>query len=270
MSEIDMEGAIEALQAVIPESYDEDTATVSDDVVDDTPDVESFTKFDPNVLPEDMQKVYRSMQADYTRKTQEIADIRRQAEAFSDLGVDADSARNMIQFYQRLDSDPQFLAGFVSNVQSELEQAGYSQNEAAELAPTVIDERYGDISPMLAQELGEMRQFREQVLYDQEQANLIGELEGQEQSIRLGNPHYSDDDISAIYSLAYSTGGDLSLAANEYHGIQQRLLGGYLQSKQVPVGLAPTPSGPSTIPARTFSSLDEAHKAAMEAVRNAS
>jgi hypothetical protein len=51
------------------------TSIVSDSVVDDNPEVESFTKFDPNVLPEDMQQVYRSMQADYTRKTQEIADI---------------------------------------------------------------------------------------------------------------------------------------------------------------------------------------------------
>lgn len=41
--------------------------------------VESFTKFNPNELPEELKAVYKSMQADYTRKTQEIAELQRKA-----------------------------------------------------------------------------------------------------------------------------------------------------------------------------------------------
>ena len=44
----------------------------------------------------------------------------------------------------------------------------------------------------------------------------------------------------------------------------------YLESKQAPMGATPVPTGPSNTPPQQFKSLDEAHKAAMEAIRNAS
>jgi hypothetical protein len=98
----------------------------------------------------------------------------------------------------------------------------------------------------------------------------MGQLEMVENEIRVANPQYGDEDIEAIYNLAYSTDGDLQVAAQQYHSIQQRLLGNYLQSKQVPAGATPSPSGPNTTPSPDFKSLDDAHKAAMEVVRNIS
>jgi len=50
--------------------------------------------------------------------------------------------------------------------------------------------------------------------------------------------------------------------------MQQRLLGNYLTNKAVPHGATATPGGPASVPNREFSSLDEAHKAAMESLRN--
>jgi hypothetical protein len=91
-----------------------------------------------------------------------------------------------------------------------------------------------------------------------------------ENTIRTTNPDYSDDDMEAIYSLAYSTDGDLLAAQQAYHQIQQRMLGSYLQSKTVPHGATPAPSAPSSVPNRGFNNLDDAHKAAMEAIRNIS
>ena len=76
--------------------------------------------------------------------------------------------------------------------------------------------------------------------------------------------------MDAIYSLAYSTQGDLMAAQEMYHQIQQNLLGSYLQAKTVPHGATPAPGGPSSVPPKEFGSLDDAHKAAMEAVRNIS
>lgn len=45
---------------------------------EDTPTEETFTSIDPQTLPEDLQKLYKSMQADYTRKTQDIASRRKE------------------------------------------------------------------------------------------------------------------------------------------------------------------------------------------------
>lgn len=40
-------------------------------------DLEKFTDLDPEKLPEELKSIYKSMQADYTRKTQAIADLKK-------------------------------------------------------------------------------------------------------------------------------------------------------------------------------------------------
>ena len=274
MSDVDMSGAIEALQSELPDSADAPT-NLDESFVEDQPagDVESFTGFNPSDLPEDLQSVYRSMQGDYTRKTQEIAELRRnyeQYDAFSESGVDPNYALQAADFYTKLDTDPTFAKQVVDNIQRNLGNVGVEQQSIGD-APyndSVNSEGYDSLPPVLQQELAEMREFRSDMLFQQEQAETIAGLEYVEQEIRLSNPHYTDDDLSSIYDLAYSTDGDLSAAADAYHNIQQRVMSGYLQSKQVPMGAQSIPTGPSSIPPRQFSSLDDAHKAAMEAVRN--
>ena len=274
MSDVDMSGAIEALQSELPDSADAPT-NLDESFVEDQPagDVESFTGFNPSDLPEDLQSVYRSMQGDYTRKTQEIAELRRNYEGydvFSESGVDPNYALQAADFYRKLDTDPQFAQQVVDNIQRNLGNVGVEQQSIGD-APyndSVNSEGYDSLPPVLQQELAEMREFRSDMLFQQEQAETIAGLEYVEQEIRLSNPHYTDDDLSSIYDLAYSTDGDLSAAADAYHSIQQRVMSGYLQSKQVPMGAQSIPTGPSSIPPRQFSSLDDAHKAAMEAVRN--
>lgn len=262
--DVDIEGATDALFTEQPE-----VAGVNDSVeapVEDNQfEAESFTGFDPNTLPEDLQTVYRSMQADYTRKTQEIADLRRYNESLSELGVDPNQAINIVDFFRQLENDPQIANEFVSRVQSYWEQPQVDSNGSFE-AP--IDQSYEGLPQELAQELQAMREFRQEMMVQQQQSEIMAELEVEEQQIRLSNPHYSDEDIEAIYSLAYATEGDLQAAAQQYHAIQQRLLGGYLQSKQVPPGATPMPTGPVSTPGREFGTLDEAHAAAKEALRN--
>jgi hypothetical protein len=115
-----------------------------------------------------------------------------------------------------------------------------------------------------------MREFRNQMTQMQAQQESLAELEAMENTIRTSNPHYTDDDMQALYALAYSTDGDLLAAQEAYAGIQQRLLGNYLQAKTVPMGATPAPSSPSSVPERSFKTLDEAHNAAMERLRNIS
>jgi hypothetical protein len=268
---IDVDGAIEALSAELPDDYEAPVVqSESDEVLvgDNQPEAESFTGFDPNVLPEDLQTVYKSMQADYTRKTQEIAEIRRQMESFSESGVDPSEALEATQFLQRLQSDPYIAAEFANDINSRLEKMGIGQQAVQDDTP--IDSGYEGLPPALAAELEEMRSFRAQMLEQQQHAEVMANLEEQEQLVRVSNPHFSDEDIDSIYSLAYSTDGDLNAAAEQYNAIQQRLLGKYMESKQVPLGAKPVPSGPNTVPASDFKSLDDAHKAAMEVVRNIS
>jgi len=267
MSDIDIAGATEALEAELPESYDfADAPVVSDEVpVGDNPEVESFTGFDPNSLPEDLQAVYKSMQADYTRKTQDLAEL-RQYDALSQMGVNPNEAVEMVSFFQEMQNDPQRAAEYLSSLQPQLEQVPDNQT----FDDFSSDSSYDGLPPEVANELSAMRDFREQYMAEQQQAEIMASLEVDEQQIRVANPHYGDGDVESIYNLAYSTGGDLKAAADQYHAIQQRLLGGYLESKQAPMGATPAPSGASNVPPKQFGSLDEAHKAAMEAIRNAS
>lgn len=271
MSDIDMDGALDALSAELPDEISEVSPDVSDDtlVEDNQVEPESFTGFDPNNLPEDMQRVYKSMQADYTRKTQELAELRNKFNALGEVEVDPEEAVRMVRFVQQLDSDPAFAEKFVHHVSEQLGIADHNQNPVMD-GPVVEETNYEGLPEPLVKELEEMREFRQQMLEQQELQALEAELEIQEQTIRTANPHFNDEDMEAVYSLAHSTGGDLIAAAEQYHTIQQRLLGDYLQAKQVPHGATPAPGGPSSPPQREFNSLEDAHKAAQEALRNIS
>jgi hypothetical protein len=268
MSDIDMGGALDALTAELPDAGGFEPVVSEEIIVEDNQpsEVESFTSFDPTVLPEDMQAVYKSMQADYTRKTQEIADKRREYDAFSEAGVDPNEALEAASLWQRMNTEPDFALSISKEIQNRLEELGYANEPIAETIP--VDSSYEGLPPEVAKELQEMRHFREDMMQQQEQQQIFQEIEAAEQTIRTINPDYTDDDMDAIYSLAYSTQGDLMKAQEAYHKIQQNLLGSYLQAKTVPHGATPAPSLPSSSPERSFGNLDEAHKAAMEALRN--
>ena len=273
MSDIDIAGALSAMQEELPDSYDGSSSVSDNSVVDDQPEGESFTGFNPSDLPEDLQAVYRSMQGDYTRKTQEIAELRRNYEQYdvlSESGVDPNYALQAADFYNRLDSDPNFARQVMESIQQNLGPVSAEQFNVISDVPYNVDNAggYDNIPVALQQELAEMRDFRDNMVAQQEHAELVSNLEYVEKEIRLSNPHYTDDDMSSIYDLAYSTNGDLQAAAQVFHGIQQRVMSDYLQSKRVPEGVQFVPSGPSTSASKEFNTLDDAHKAAMEFLRN--
>lgn len=268
---IDMEGAIEALSAELPDDLPmggEAEAGVEPIVEDNQFEAESFTGFDPSLLPEDMQQVYKSMQADYTRKTQEVAELRRSYESFSEAGVDPDVALQAIGFLQQLDNDPQFALEVAESIRQNVGTPDVAQR--AEVATPDVNDSYDGLPPTLAKELEEMRAFRQEMMEMQAHQETMAELEAMENTIRTTNPDYTDDDVEAIYSLAYATDGDLIAAQQQYHTIQQRMLSSYLKAKTVPHGATPAPAAPSSTPGRSFTSLDDAHKAALEAIRNIS
>lgn len=66
------------------QSADSQTPTI-DQAPEATDQPESFTSVDPSTLPPELQATYKSLQADYTRKTQNLAEINRKAAAFEEV-----------------------------------------------------------------------------------------------------------------------------------------------------------------------------------------
>jgi hypothetical protein len=262
--DIDIEGAAEALMG-------------GDDVVEDTPVEstpveeqaveESFTGLDPSNLPEDLQPLYKNMQADYTRKTQEIAEARKVFEQFNEYGIDPNYALEAVGFLHRLDTDPEFAREVANHLSPTQEQPVAAQQNSEDVVPNNGGD-YANLPPELAAELEQMRAFRSEMMEAQEQSEMMAELEAEEAQIRAQYTHYTDDDIERIYNLAYSTDGDLLAAQEIYHQMEQGVLNKYLQSKQVPLGATSPGGAPASVPGQSFANLDDAHKAALEVVRN--
>jgi len=261
--EIDLQGAAEALM----QSDD----AVSEQPVDSTPMEQaiedSFTGLDPTNLPEDLQPLYKNMQADYTRKTQELAEQRKLFSQFDEYGINPEDALNAVGFLMRLDQDPEFAQEYARHLSPQMETPMTGQ---VQTNGVVSDngEGYANLPPEVIQELSEMREFREQMVEAQTHQEMMFELEQEEAQIRTQFDHYNDDDIERIYNLAYSTEGDLFAAQQIYQQMEQGILNKYLGSKQVPLGATSPGGAPASVPGREFGSLDDAHKAALEMVRN--
>ncbi len=85
----------EPAAAPAPSSASGQTAPVSTGTFDQTgqaatqaqsaPAEESFSTVDPKTLPPELQAVYKSMQADYTKKLQPLADMRKKAEGYDKI-----------------------------------------------------------------------------------------------------------------------------------------------------------------------------------------
>lgn len=58
--------------------------------VQSAPAEESFSSIDPKTLSPEMQAVYKNMQADYTKKTMSVADMRKKADAFDKVSSRSD------------------------------------------------------------------------------------------------------------------------------------------------------------------------------------
>lgn len=229
---------------------------------------DSFTGFDPSALPGDLQEVYKSMQRDYTRKTQELAEQRKAFEQIEDPVAAAEA----LQFVQAIQTDPNYAMQVHAALTQELQQAGLSPFEAAQAATDQMQgavddsqlwndagDEFGVVPPEIAQELSELKQWRQQMEEQQLQQQWENELSRQTNAIQQQHPEYGESDLEAIYQLAWATQGDLFKAQEAYENIVSQRLQGYLNQKsQVPSG-TPVSSGAGAQEPQSFSTLDEAH-----------
>ncbi len=94
---------------------------------------ESF--FDPNQVPEELKPAYKQMQAAFTKKTQEAAEIRKQSESFKQQAEAYKKYEQYIPVIEemlqgRQDAQPSIET---AQIEAQLKKAGYSE-EAIEMA----------------------------------------------------------------------------------------------------------------------------------------
>jgi hypothetical protein len=237
---------------------------------------DSFTGIDPNTLPEEAQAFYKSMQADYTRSKQALAEERKQFEALEEFGG-VEAAVEAARFAQALATDPQFALGVHEQLTTALKEAGLTQEQASAEASRQITETqqadpnefsYDDeqrVDPALERELQTLRQeIEEQKAWRVQQEEtaqttaLAQEIMAQENEVRQTNPKWDEDDVKYVYDLAYSTGGNLLQAAELYKGLQQTVLSRYIDQKgSVPSGVSSPASGGNAEQPTKFTDLND-------------
>ena len=217
-----------------------------------TEEAPSFTNIDPNVLPPEMQQLYRSMQADYTRKTQEVAPWRKLGEEFNVQSPE--DFRDALTAYQTL-QDPRNWPTVHQELSQYMQQYGMSPQEAnlaasnqlAQMAPAeedqfdagyVDDESIAPLARQLQQTQAQLAQLRNewqsqqqrQAEEVQQQAIIQGLIQQQTQLVAQ-NPHLTPEDIDTIYNFMGSD-GNLFAAHQKYEAAIGARLSKYIQGKQ--------------------------------------
>ncbi len=242
------------------------TTEAQDAEVFSTPDAEeSFMggDFNPDLLPDELKPGFKQLQAEWTRKTQSLAEERK---ALEELGS-VEELQQAREFYQSL-QDPEYLQAFYGELGGVLEELGLSPQEAAAVvesveAPPAVPEPSPELAT-LAQTDPELAPFVEKFTameqrlnqFEQQQAEREQALakerqlmaEAQEidhmvQAVREDHPEYGDDDWQAIYDRAVAYDGDVLQAADRYEADKARIIEQWTAAKQTPHAVTPTTGG---------------------------
>lgn len=239
--------------------------------------VERFTSIDPEALPDELRHIYKSMQGDYTRKTQEVSQLRAY-QALAEQGIGADDAVQSIQFINELNTNPDFQKAVYERLSEAFQDAGASPAQAAQAAADALtgDAGVDDFSDVLPPEvqaklakIDELEAYVNEQRSSQELQAIEADLTRAELAIRQANPTYTEEDMSVIRQLGFSTAGDLNAAQHAFEGLRQRLVGGYIDQKASVQATAPpnvSATGYGQEPVK-FDSLEQAHTAAIARLR---
>lgn len=203
--------------------------------------------FNPDQLPPELQPGWRQLQAAFTRKTQELAEQRKQFEALGD--VDPNVLPTAVELYNRI-QDPHSWVQLHQELGQLMEHYGlapvseHPEQPAAQPEAPALPEGLADdpeLAPLLqhVQQLqARLDQFESssqeramQAEAERQQAEFMAEINRQESAIRQMNPEYADKDIDRIYELAVYHEGDLMQAAQSYEAMKQDAIAAYLASK---------------------------------------
>lgn len=225
-----------------------------------TPEVPASKEIDISHLPEEAQ-IYirareRELQGDATRKWQEAAELRRQAE-------------QSISFVEALNSDPTFAKQVYEFLDQNLAAAGYLGGSAPDEDDDDFTWDDEGTAPIQA-ELAEIKQWKQDMEEQMLVERISADLDHQIARVRHNNPNWDDEDIQSVIDLGFATQGDIVRAAEVYRGIQDRGLARYLDRK----GSVTAPpqvqgsSGTSVPNDLKSASDDELRQAALERIRS--
>jgi hypothetical protein len=281
LADFDTDAARQALEAAFdtdagvtpaPEQATTPTAPVASEVesAQRATEPDTFTNVDPSTLAPELQAIYKQMQGDYTRKTQEVSARAREIAAFGD----PTEVRNAVEFANAL-RDPQNLVQLHSELSEYLQSQGLTPAQADAAATQEIQgaqSEYGwefsDPDDDIRRELQELRSQNQELQnwrQEQEEQRMFASIEQdvarKEAFIRQNNPTYQEEDINSIYVMSYAFGGDLLEAQRAYEAQRQRFAAEYMNSKaNVPSSLGPiAPSGGAEAPQTFGRDLDAAH-----------
>lgn len=225
---------------------------------------ESFTNIDINSLPEELRPVveakFKEFQADYTRKTQEIAPIRQ---VMSEFGLDADAAREALEFVHTIQSDPEALRNLYTNLAQQFGEDG-GMGDAEDFGHEVDprDQQIQDLSTRL-------ERFEQAQAMQQAEQQLTAAVS----QVKSAHPDWGDSDIERVQKLAVvhmqqpnaDIGRAMAAAAEEFKGWRDEVLGSYIDGKGnvTTGGTPPIQTGTHSQTPESFSNLDDATKAAL-------
>lgn len=241
--------------------------------------------FNPDTLPAELKPAWTQLQSAFTRKTQEVAEQRRQLESLGDLNEIQQAA----QLYQQL-QDPNNWPRLQSELADLMQQRGIAPAvPVAPVAPAVpaapglnLDELvdYPELAPVVQtmkamqdqmQALSRSVEEREQAFrLEQQQMAVAGEFARQE-AVLLAQGR-SASDMQRITDLSQAHQGNLLAAAQAYDQMRQDVLSEYVATKQSaersPVAPIAGAAVSSTAPSRP-QTLEQATDLAIETLKAA-
>jgi hypothetical protein len=154
---------------------------------------ESLKGFNPEKLDPKLKAVYKQMQADYTKKTQEIAEVRRQAEAY----------KRFSPYLQKIMADEK-LSQQVFNEKSPEPQEEQIPDDPKEYAEWVKNKTLADVQKMM-QEEKQLNRYMEADQQDRSSAEKVDarlnsdpDFARQIAGIVNSNAQYQNREISAV------------------------------------------------------------------------
>lgn len=191
-----------------------DPGTPAVEQTPDTPTPLSWDQIDLSVLPEDARKVVQEgylRQSDYTRKTQELAEQRKQFEQYGD----PETVQAAVEFARSLE-DPANLR----QLKAEIEEYLGNTPDASLQAPATEHVDTTGLDPATKQRIEAMEARFAEMEHQAQEAELVEQLQSkfqqQEDAIRADYPQYTQQDIDKIYERSETTGWDLFAARDRY------------------------------------------------------
>lgn len=206
-----------------------------------TAEPEYFSEnFDPSTLPDELQPAYKQLRGDYTRKTQELAEQRKQAEsvqaAFTDLrSEDPEISQNALQWLTQTgllteDTVPHLLGAFgyeIDDQQDPEPEEGLDPSLQSYL-DSLVEQRVGPLEQEAQQRQLEVMAEQLDQRFQQESAAIEKEL-----NIELPEEAWRSI-VDHTMAVAAATGSepDLRASFDAYNGFAEARMKGWSASKR--------------------------------------